>query len=492
MADPKKRKKKVPLETVDNSVLYDAERSFDSIECLSGEESDGLEGRVQSIMEFEDTCRTPFQVVDFGKEDLGKSGFSQENLLDENPGESKSRKYYFQDLTDGDAMIIVKEGQRPITEGFNIIVAHSDTPCLRIKPKPVIIESEDSEKYKYLGVRLSATAHGGLSLHQWPAQQIQIIGYTQNKGVRRIIEPIPGFIPDYSGHVENREDDAVSDAFDPDYTLEIITGHSAVSKKRQGTGLLERFGFDSIDDFGRAKLFGVPTNKPLPIDEVTWTLLCAYGHDDRICVYSALDAIKKAKNSPLTSILYITDNEEVGDTIPSGINGPFFDHVLDYMTLKHEQKTGEKIDERRRRKILQKSALIYGDVNIAPSGYDADNMDVKNAPKLGLGVQMQLDQESISSQAFADKLIEMAQSGASRGNNICHQVVGNLYLGSQHDTWWYDPHTKGSTLKNLGQHCLNVGVPCALTHSPNEVICPADEFWTSRFYRRFYERNTSD
>ena len=141
---------------------------------------------------------------------------------------------------------------------------------------------------------------------------------------------------------------------------------------------------------------------------------------------------------------------------------------------------------------MAKSSLLYADVNVAPSGYDAEGMDVFNAPKIGFGVSIEVDQESLSTAKFADKLIGFAREGSSKGKNICHQVVGNFYLQKQHALWLYEPHISLSTLKSVLNYCLNVGIPTALTHGPNEVICPADELWASRFYRRFYEKNTGD
>ena len=292
-----RRRSKIPTETYDNYVLEGCERKYPSMDCLTPTQQGELENRVRKLMDLENVARVPFQVADYNAHWLsGKSGFEERGILDNPPKPDRKKKYFFRDPHDGDAMIIVKEGQLPITEGFNMVIAHSDAPCLIIKPKPIKMQWSEDEQYHHLGVRLSATAHGGLVYSQWPAQQLNVIGYALDiQGNRRTIE-VPGILPDISAHAENRTGDSVEEAFAPENTLEIILGHTSLKET------LDRFGFDSIDDFSLAKLFAVPTNAPLPIDEKTWRLLCAYGHDDRACMFSAVSAISKVRTPKLTSI----------------------------------------------------------------------------------------------------------------------------------------------------------------------------------------------
>jgi aspartyl aminopeptidase len=479
-----RRRQRVPTETFDNYVLKDCERKYPSMDCLTPAQQAELEKRVYKLMDLENNARVPFQVADYNARWLsGKAGFEERVLLDEPEEGDRKKKYFFRDPFDGDSMVIIKEGELPITQGFNLVACHSDAPCLRIKPSPIKIEWNEDEQYFTLGVRLSSAAHGGLVYSQWPSQQVNLIGYFVDEKFNRQVIEIPGIIPDISAHTDHREGEEVEDAFAPEETLEVILGHTTLKET------LDRFGFKSIDDFGFAKIFGVPTNMALPIDEKTWRLLCAYGHDDRACMFSAVSAISKVRNPKLTSIVWIGDNEEVGDVSPSGANGFVMDLVLDYLLRKHERNTGENISERDRRRLLLMSSYLYADVNIAPFGKDSTKMDAINAPKLGFGVNIGTAPGDVSSLYFARKLKNIALQGKARGNNICPQVVGNMYHQNLQDTWAYDQFG-GAFLNQIGQWNTSIGIPCASTHSPNEVICPGDEYALFQFLTRFFRSNT--
>ena len=477
-----RRKIKIPFFTFRHDFLDDTVRKFPSLECLTPLEIKEVERRTRNLMYFEDNARIPYQVVNFISKELLKSRFEERDLSDEKNG-SKKRKYFFKDPWDGDSMIIVREGRESITNGFNLIVCHGDAPCLRLKPKPVKVEWDDDKIYNFLGVRLSATPHGGISIHHWLGQQVHIHGYIYDEqGNKRVIY-LPGVVADTSAHVDYRAKELVEDAFPPEKSLEVIVGHDGTLDTKK------RLEFDSIDDFVKCKLFAVPTTTCLAIDEWSWRLLSAYGHDDRACVYSAVDAIRRARDPTLTSILWITDNEEVGDTIPSGIDGSFFDLVLDYLCTKEGVKKGAQISEVERRGILKKSSMLYGDVGISTYGHDVDEMDSMNMSAIGFGVGIEADAESVSSPNFVRRLLNLARRGSSRAQNICCQAVGSPYLQDKEEVWHYDPHITKSSLKYIGQWATGVGIPCASLHSSNEIICPGDEFWTYKFYRRFFESN---
>jgi len=483
---PGRRKGRIPIETFDNAILEDVTRVYPSVDFLSKTEQGELDKRAYALKEFERSARIPYQVANLVSARLsGKPSFEQKSIFEE-PGKSKKRKYSFRDPWDGDSMVIVKEGKLPITAGFNLIITHSDSPCLRLKPKPVKLEWDEDKKYQHWGIRFSATAHGGLKVPQWSGQEMDVLGYFIDiNGDKQFIE-LPTVIAGRSAHIDYTGEEEVNEAFKPEQTFEVIPGHVSLKET------LSKLGLESMDDFAQAKLFAVPTHPPRLIDEYTWRLLPGYGHDNKACTYSAVDAIIRVRNPTLTSIVWISDNEEVGNIPPSGTKGPFLDLVLDYLCQKYEEANeGEEISERDKRRLLLDSSLIYADVDIAPFGPDVEDedIDVLNAPKLGLGMSIATNAEAVSHLDFVRKLRGFAKRGASRGYNICHQVVGNVYNQDREEVWAYKTYEKG-ILKYIGQWANGVGIPCGCLHNPTEVICPGDEFALSRFLRRFLQSNT--
>jgi aspartyl aminopeptidase len=478
----KKRKRSIPKETFDNDRLANTERQFPSLDCLTPNELEGLTKRINNLVHFETNCKTPSLVKDYVISELTKGKFESVDINDNEF--RKKKKYFFIDPWAGNSIIAVKEGKLPITEGLNLIACHSDSPCLRIKPRPVQLEWDPDLMHNFLGIRLSAVPHGGILYHHWVGQQVKIHGYHVNsKGEKRHIE-FPGVVADTSAHIEQRQEETVKDAFPPNTSLEIVIGQSSIKE------VLSRFEFDSLDQFGESKFLAVPTNEPLAIDEYTWRLICGYGHDDKLGVFSSLDALRKARDPKYASLLYITDNEEVGDVPPSGLQGSFFDLVLDFLIAKQEKNDKNEFKKREKNLILHKSSLIYADVNIAPYGHDQENLDMFNSPKIGYGVGISTDDAELSHPHFFSKLRALCQRGTNRGQNICFQNTGNIYHQDKIEVWWHDVKNSQSLINKFGQWATAVGVPVTSMHSFNEIMCPGDEYWASKLYRRFYESNT--
>lgn len=474
-----RRKIRVPRESFFNKTLEEDTREYPCLDCLTSKELEQVEKRVNRLMDFESKARVPFQVTDYISNWLSaRPGFEEKNIFDEEV--SQKQKYFFKDPWEGGSMIIVKEGQLPITEGFHMILCHSDSPCLRLKSRPVRIEWEAEKKFNHLGVRFSAIPHGGISNHQWVAQQVKVIGYHVGENGKKELIEFPGIVGDSSAHVDYRSGEEVENAFSSEKSLEIIAGH--INSKE----ILEKLELNSLDDLSGSKIFAVPVNEPLPIDEYNWRLLVAYGHDDRSVIFSAVDSLVKTSNPQYTSIVWMTDTEETGENAPSGAEGNFIDLVLDKLIEKESEKLNREISEMERRKMLINSSLIIGDVSIAPYGIDSEDMDPISAPKVGFGMFIDAEEGSTSNRKFVQQLRTLAKKGESRGRNICHQVCGSFYNQDRVDLWTYEFTGKDSLLSKIGQWTW-AGIPCASCHSHNEIICPGDELWTSRFYKRFFE-----
>ncbi len=469
----------IPIETHDNWVLSGEEREFPALACLSKEVVKSLEGRVRKLIAFEEQGKVPYKAVEAVERWITGASHFERRSLDNGPDGSRKKKIYFTDSWEGNSMILVKEGREPITEGFHLIMTHSDTPHVRIKPRAVRLEWDADKKYNYLGLRLSGIIRGGSSVHHWIGQQVDVMGYISTKQGKREVK-LSGIIGDYSGHVDTREGEEVRDAFKREPLVEVITGHSSVAE------FLERLELNSLDELSHAALYAVPRNSVLPIDEFNWRLLAGYGHDDKACTFSAVDALVRIRNPKYTSIVWVTDREEVGDIAPGGVEGNFFDRVLDYLIDRQAEKTGTEINERQIRKLLYKSSVLVGDVNIAPYGPDYENMDAASAPKIAFGTYILGDDLEASHTDFVRYLRELALRGQGKGQNICYQVAGDFYNQDDFDSWTKNFTGKSHLLSRVGQYAW-VGIPCASAHTPNEIICPADEYWTCQLYKRFLE-----
>jgi len=71
-------------------------------------------------------------------------------------------------VTRNDSSVIAFQTGDDLTQGINMIGAHTDSPCLRIKPNPDI----NKHSYTQLGVEV----YGGALLHPWMDRDLSIAG----------------------------------------------------------------------------------------------------------------------------------------------------------------------------------------------------------------------------------------------------------------------------------------------------------------------------
>jgi len=473
------KKKTISKESfLNKDILDDAEiRTFPSIDFLDEGKLKIVQKRVDGLIDLLGYAGSPKRISMYLAEELESAGFSERDVFDDE-FDFDEKDYFIRDPWIKSGMVIVKEGRLPISQGFNLILAHTDVPCLRIKPKPLKLDSD--KPYNFLGVRLSAIAHGGINNYQWMGQQVKIIG-DKFAGGQEIPIEFYGIVADASAHVNHKEYGDVQEGFAPERTLEIIVGD--VGPKET----LKRLGFKSIDEFAQSELYAIPINYPLLIGGENGRLLAAYGHDDLCCVHAAKDAIIDANDPKYTSFIWLSDKEESGESYPTGAEGPFMDRVLDYVIEKNERKQGRQFSARERHLIPLRSSGILADVDIAPYGHDAENMDARSAAKIGLGTFISSGQGLISDTRFVQELMSLSKKGISSNNNLFYQICGDFYDQDTMDLWYYDAPNK--FMEKMGRWAV-AGVPCASAHSHNEIICPGDEYWTYRLYKRFLESDT--
>jgi aspartyl aminopeptidase len=475
---PKKKKfvMEIPNESLLNDLYSNEEgiRFFPSIDILDDARLEIVKERTAGLINLLGVAGNPKRVSEYIAKELTEKNYSEKTVFDEKFDLNESN-YFFRDPWIKSGMIIVKEGRLPITEGFNLILAHIDTPCLRVKPLPLKVEDENP--YSFLGVRLSAMPHGGILNYQWMGQQVKIVGDRFIKNKRFPVE-FYGIVADSSAHINVKEFQNVEEAFSSEKSLEIIIGDMDPIET------LQSLGFKSFDDFSNSELYAIPINSPLLMGGKHGRLLVGYGHDDLSCVYPAKSAIIDANNPKLTSIIWLSDKEESGESPPTGAEGPFMERVVDYLIEKQERKLNKSFSLREKNLIYLKSSALLGDVDIAPSGYDSEDMDSRNAPKIGLGVFISSGQGQVSDSRFVYDLRALAKKGVSKRDNLFHQVCGNFYSQDMHDLWCYD--APNSFFKKIGRWAW-AGVPCASAHSHNEIVCSGDEYWAYRFYKRFFE-----
>jgi aspartyl aminopeptidase len=476
------KKMAVPHDSYETHPLLNERRPFPSLDCLNETQLTEVRKRISNIIDYHSHSKLAFQAVDYFAEALSKLDFKEENCFEDS--NSNDNKIFYKDPWNQSSMIAFIRGKKPISEGFRIIAAHADSPCLRIKPRPIRMEEKDTSKfYHYLGARLSAIPHGGVLYAHWIGQPVKVMGYTINKDRTKKEISFPAFVGINSAHVEANDMQTMRE-FSPDSTLEIITGHNGPKD------LLKSLHLESLDDFATTRLWAVPTNEMQLLNEEFPNLLVGYGHDNRTTAYSAVDALTEVKNPTYASFVWVSDNEEIFDPAPVGTKGNFLEMIVEKLIEEQEKKEKRKISTTEKNLLFRKSRFIIADSTFAPYGPDVgEATDVKSASKIGLGVAIEGGDIQGYDPVFLRDLRNLTEPIPEKRLGICHQVTGDFYNQDEMPLWltWgqpYFPKTKGTS----GSW---VAIPCACLHSSVEAICPGDEYAAFNLYKRFFESDVS-
>ena len=128
--------------------------------------------------------------------------------------------------------------------------------------------------------------------------------------------------------------------------------------------------------FTRAEIEAVPAFRAVDVG-FDRSMIGAYGHDDRVCAYTALRAEIDAKTPAFTTLCVLTDKEEVGSEGTTGLQGDYTFHFLKALA----RAQGADYEE-----MLRRSVCVSADVNAALDPTFPDVHDPRNAARMNCGV----------------------------------------------------------------------------------------------------------
>ena len=384
-------------------------------------------------------------------------------------------KFYYNNR--GKNVFMFKIGTEHINNGIRITGAHLDSPRLDLKQVPVYEEADICYfKTHY---------YGGIRKYQWLAIPLALHGVVvkQDGEIVNITvgekdeDPVM-YITDLLPHLARAEaSKTLTQAFQGE-KLNVLVGSRPVEGEEKDAvklGVLqylyETYGITE-EDLQSAELSIVPAGKARDVG-FDRSMICAYGHDDRVCAYPSITAIIDADESLHTTMCMLVDKEETGSDGVTGMQSQLFMDLIGEIT---RALGGNEAAVRANSKCLS------SDVSATFDPAFADVYEKRNSALLNCGVAMCKFTGSGGKGGTSDASAELV-AWVRRVLNEAGVVWQTCELGK------IDAGGGGTIAKYMANHnidTIDLGVGVLSMHAPYEVISKVDLYEAYRAFRAFY------
>ena len=380
------------------------------------------------------------------------------------------------------AIICATLGQKSVEEGTRLMIAHIDSPRLDLKPNPLY---EDSELALF-----KTHYYGGIRKYQWGATPLSLHGVVVKSNGEKVTVRIgedegdPVFcVTDLLPHLAAEQSKRTLGEGLKGEELNILVGSLPFEDeevkervKLQVMNLLyEKYGFTERD-FTRAELEAVPAFKAVDVG-LDRSMIGSYGHDDRVCAYTALQAEFETKAPVYTTVCVLTDKEEVGSDGVTGLQCDYLFHFLGH--LADAQKANYKV-------MLANSKCLSADVNAAFDPTFPDVLERRNAAYLNRGVVVTkytgARGKSSTNDAGAELMDYVTNLLDSKGVIWQTGELGKVDMGGG--------GTIAKYVANRNVDVVDIGVPMLSMHAPFELVAKLDVYMTYKAFAAFAESDS--
>ncbi len=380
----------------------------------------------------------------------------------------------------GKSIALFHIGSKNIEKGMNILGAHIDSPRLDIKQNPLY---EDTE-LAYLDTHY----YGGIKKYQWVTIPLALHGVVAKKdgSVLEIVigekEDDPVFcISDLLVHLSGEQLEKKAAKVVEGEALNLLVGNIPLDKTEKDAVkayilklLKEQYDMEE-DDFLSAELEVVPAGKARDCG-LDRSMILAYGHDDRVCAYTSLEAMLDMKKVKKTACCILVDKEEVGSVGATGMQSRFFENtVAELLNCMGEYS------ELKLRRVLANSRMLSSDVSAAYDPEFASCFEKKNAAYFAKGIAFNkftgARGKSGSNDANAEYIAELRADMEKHGVAFQTAELGKVDVGGG--------GTIAYILALYGMKVIDCGVPVLSMHAPWEIVSKADVYEAKRCYTAF-------
>jgi aspartyl aminopeptidase len=299
---------------------------------------------INGLLDFIKNSPTPFHAVNNMSEVLELAGFVRLQEADEWSLQKRQQGDRFYITRNDSSIIAFQLNSSPVENGIRMIGAHTDSPCLKVKPTPEIVNNQ----YLQLGVEV----YGGALLNPWFDRDLSLAGkvsFLNNKGaidyqLINLEKPI-AIIPSLAIHLD-REANASHPVDQQKHLPPVLMKmpENGGETKADFREMLLKFVNADIDSGEPAavKVLDYELSfydvQPPAVIGLHDDFISSARLDNLLSCYTALVALLGG-NSTQNTLLVCNDHEEVGSISAAGAQGTFLRSVLERMCNSDEEVT---------------------------------------------------------------------------------------------------------------------------------------------------------
>lgn len=430
----------------------------------------------QELLGFLEKSPTPFHATQQMAAVLERSGFK---ALDETEAWSLNPAGAYYCTRNDSSLIAFRWGEQSqlLEQGLPMVGAHTDSPCLKVKPQPDTVNQGVAQ----LGVEV----YGGALLNPWFDRDLSLAGRVQGlsasgtlvQELLNVTRPI-AFIPSLAIHLDRQanKERTINPQLHLPAIWSLVSAPGADKKHESSpeTGFrdfllheLQQQGAD-IQEVLDCEMLLYDSHKPSIIG-LNDEFIASARLDNLLSCFIALKALVSSdvstKRPP--SLIVCTDHEEVGSASACGAQGPFLQDVLKRLLPEPEARI----------RILQRSMMISADNAHGVHPNYADRHDDQHSPKLNQGpvIKINANQRYATTSETSAKFRQLCsqaqvpvQTFVTRSDLGCGSTIGPI------------------TASQLGVATLDVGVPQWGMHSCREICGSQDPYSLYEVLKAFF------
>lgn len=421
------------------------------------------------LFEFLADSPTPFHAVYEMRGWLQQAGYielEEQNVWNVNPG----GRYF---IVRNESSIIawnMPANADLINSGMRMVGAHTDSPCLKVKPNP--------ETVRQGCLRLGVEVYGGALLNPWFDRDLSLAGRVSyiglDGGVKSelidFLRPV-AVIPSLAIHLDREVNQGRK--INPQTEMPPIMAQLHGDGKAELRQLLKKeLAARDIDDVYEVldyELFFYDVQKPSYIG-LDNEFFASARLDNLLSCFIGLQALIES-DTEQGALLVCNDHEEVGSMSAAGAQGPMLKQLLERLLP----------DPESRNRMIANSMMVSVDNAHAVHPNFIDKHDGNHGPRMNSGavIKTNANQRYASNSETSALFRHIAQqegvalqSFVVRSDMACGSTIGPI------------------TAAEIGVKTIDIGVPQLAMHSIRELAGSDDPVNLAKVLCRFYQQSS--